>query len=159
MAVSTKPSMESLLRLVVEQGATDLHLTANLPPHLRLDDRLVPTDHPPLSGNEVKDLAYSLISPERVERFERWKELDFAFSVEGLARFRANYCVQQGYIGVAIRMLPFRILSFPELGLPVQILTDLCQKPKGLVLITGATGSGKTTTLAAMVDFLNINKE
>ena len=159
MAVSAKPSMEFLLRLVVEQGATDLHLTANLPPHLRLDDRLVPTDHSPLSGNEVKELAYSLISPERVERFERWKELDFAFSVEGLARFRANYFVQQGYVGVAIRMLPFRILSFPELGLPVQILTDLCQKPKGLVLITGATGSGKTTTLAAMVDYLNINRE
>ena len=159
MAVSTKPTMELVLRMVVEQGATDLHLTANLSPHLRLDDRLVPTDHGPLSGNDVKELAYSLISPDRVERFERWKELDFAFSVEGLARFRANYFVQQGYVGVAIRMLPFRILSFTELGLPVQILTDLCQKPKGLVLITGATGSGKTTTLAAMVDHLNMSKE
>ena len=159
MAVATKPTMEALLRLVVEQGATDLHLSANLSPHLRLDDRLVATDHASLSGNEVKELAYSLISPDKVERFERWKELDFAFSIEGLARFRANYFVQQGYVGVAIRMLPFRILNFTELGLPVQIMTDLCNKPKGLVLITGATGSGKTTTLAAMVDYLNTNRD
>ena len=157
MAVSTKPTMETLLRLVVEQGATDLHLSANMPPHLRMDDRLVATDHAPLSGEDVKELAYSLLAPDKIERFERWKELDFAFSVEGLARFRANYFIQQGYIGVAIRMLPFRIMNFTELGLPVQVVTDLCQKPKGLVLITGATGSGKTTTLAAMVDFLNAN--
>ncbi len=159
MTVSAKPTMESLLRLVVEQGATDLHLSANLSPFLRMDDRLVATDHAPLSGDEVKELAYSLISADKIERFERWKELDFAFSVEGLARFRANYFIQQGYVGVAIRMLPFRILGFSELGLPVQVVTDLCNKQKGLVLITGATGSGKTTTLAAMVDYLNTNKD
>ncbi len=159
MTVSAKPTMEELLRLVVEQGATDLHLSANLAPHLRMDDRLVPTDHAPLSGTDVKELAYSLIAPDKIERFERWKELDFAFSVEGLARFRANYFIQQGYVGVAIRMLPFRILGFAELGLPVQIVTDLCSKPKGLILITGATGSGKTTTLAAAVDYLNSNRD
>jgi twitching motility protein PilT len=155
----TKLSMEAMLRMVVEQGATDLHLSANLAPHLRLDDRLVALEHPPLSGNDVKELAYSLIAPDKVERFERWKELDFAFSVEGLARFRANYFVQQGYVGVAIRMLPFRILSFQELGLPLKVMTDFCEKPKGLVLVTGATGSGKTTTLASMVDYLNSNKD
>ncbi len=159
MTTATKPTMEALLRLVVEQGATDLHLTANLPPFLRMDDRLVATDHAPLSGDDVKALAYSLASPEKVERFERWKELDFAFSVEGLARFRANYFIQQGYVGAAIRMLPFRIMNFNELGLPVQVVTSLCQKPKGLVLITGSTGSGKTTTLAAMVDYLNTNED
>ena len=159
MTVSTKPTMEALLRLVVEQGATDLHLSANQPPHLRTDDRLIPTEHAPLSGDDVKELAYSLISPDKVERFERWKELDFAFSVEGLARFRANYFIQQGYIGAAIRMLPFRIMTFTELGLPVKVLTDFVERPKGLVLITGATGSGKTTTLAAMVDYLNTNKD
>ena len=159
MPVSTKPTMEELLRLVVEQGATDLHLSANLSPHLRVDERLLPTDHAPLSSNDVRDLAYSLISPEKIERFERWKELDFAFSVEGLARFRANYFMQQGCVGVAIRMLPFRILGFAELGLPVPIVTDLCNKPKGLILITGSTGSGKTTTLAAMVDHLNTSRE
>lgn len=159
MAVATKPTMEGLLRLLVEQGATDLHLSANLPPHLRVDDRLLPTDHGPLSGDDVKELAYSLIPAEKVERFERWKELDFAFSIEGLARFRANYFIQQGYVGAAIRMLPFRIMGFSELGLPTKVVTDLCEKPKGLVLITGATGSGKTTTLASMVDYLNTNKE
>ena len=155
MADSKKPTMEGLLRLVVEQGATDLHLSANLPPALRLDEKLVKTDFPPLSGNEVKELAYSLISPEKVERFERWKELDFAFTVEGMARFRANYFVQQGYVGAAIRMLPFRIMNFDELGLPAKTLIGLCERPKGLVLITGATGSGKTTTLASMVDYIN----
>ena len=158
MAVG-KPTMEALLRLVVEQGSTDLHLSANQPPHLRLDDRLVATEHAPLSGDDVKELAYSLIAPEKVERFERWRELDFAFSVEGLARFRANYFIQQGYVGAAIRMLPFRIMSFNELGLPVQVVTEMCEKPKGLVLITGATGSGKTTTLASMVDYLNTNRD
>jgi twitching motility protein PilT len=159
MTVATKPTMEVLLRLVVEQGATDLHLSANQPPHLRVDDRLVPTEHGALSGEEVKALAYSLIAPDKVERFERWKELDFAFSVEGLARFRANYFMQQGYIGVAIRMLPFRIMNFEELGLPVKVVTDLCERPKGLVLITGATGSGKSTTLAGMIDYLNTNHD
>ena len=85
MATTTKKAtMEQLLRQVVEQGATDLHLTANLPPHLRVDERLVATDLPPVTGEEVKELAYSLISQDKVERFERWKELDFAFSVEGL---------------------------------------------------------------------------
>ncbi|MBI4598359.1 MAG: PilT/PilU family type 4a pilus ATPase [Candidatus Omnitrophica bacterium] len=159
MAVSAKPTMESLLRFVVEQGATDLHLSANLPPHLRLDDRLVPMDYSPLTGDDVRELAYSLLSPDKIERFERWKELDFAFSIEGLARFRANYFIQQGYVGVAIRMLPFRIMTFSELGLPVKVLTDFVTKPKGLILITGATGSGKTTTLAAMVDYLNTNND
>jgi twitching motility protein PilT len=157
MAVTTKPTMEGLLRLLVEQGASDLHLSATQPPHLRVDDRLVPTDHQPLTGDDVKELAYSLLSPDKVERFERWKELDFAFSIEGLARFRGNLFIQQGYVGAAIRMLPFRILGFSELGLPVPVATNLCQRPKGLVLITGATGSGKTTTLAAMVDHINAN--
>ena len=159
MAVTTKLTMESLLRHLVEQGASDLHLSANQPPHLRVDARLLPTDHAPLSGDDVKELAYSILSPEKVERFERWKELDFAFSIEGLARFRANYFIQQGYVGAAIRMLPFRMLNFSELGHSVKVLTELCEKPKGLVLITGSTGAGKTTTLASMVDYLNTNKE
>ncbi len=160
MSVTTiKPTIEALLRQLVEKGAPDLHLSANRPPCFRLDDRLVPADGGPLSGAEVKELAYSLLSPEKVERFERWKELDFAFSIEGLARFRANFFIQQGYVGAALRMLPFQILGFDELGLSAPVLTSLCNKPKGLVLITGSTGSGKTTTLASMVDFINTNKE
>ncbi len=155
MATATKPTIEQLLRLVVEQGATDLHLTANLPPYLRTDDLLVATDHGTLSGEDVRELAYSLLSPEKIERFERQKELDFSFSIEGLARFRGNCFVQQGYVGLAIRMLPLRIMNFAELGLPAPLMTSLCEKPKGLVLITGAPGSGKTTTLAAMVDHIN----
>ena len=159
MSVSTKVTMEHLLRQVVEQGASDLHLSATLPPHLRVDDKLVPVDSGPLSGDEVRELAYSLLSPEKVERFERWKELDFSFSIEGTARFRANYFVQQGYVGVAIRMLPFRIMGFGDLGLPAPMLTELCKKPRGLVLVTGATGSGKSTTLAAMLDHINASRQ
>jgi twitching motility protein PilT len=159
MGVATKVTMEQMLKMVVEQGATDLHLSANQPPHLRIDDRLLPTDHGRLNGDEVRELAYSLLSPEKVQRFERWKELDFAFSLEGLARFRGNYFIQQGYVGAAIRTLPFRIRTFAELGLPVPIVTELCNKSKGLVLVTGATGSGKTTTLSAMVDYINSSKE
>ena len=159
MSVAAKPTVEALLRHVVERGATDLHLSANLRPHMRLDDRLVPIDGPVFSPDDVKELAYSLITPEKIERFERWKELDFAFSIDGLARFRANYFLQQNYIGVAIRMLPFKILNFSELGLPVPMMTALCQKPKGLILVTGATGSGKTTTMAAMVDYLNTSRD
>ena len=159
MATSTKVTMEQLLRQVVEQGASDLHLSATLAPHLRVDDKLVPLEYGPLSGDDVRELAYSLLSPEKVERFERWKELDFSFSIEGTARFRANYFVQQGYVGVAIRMLPFRIMGFSDLGLPMQILTELCKKPRGLVLVTGATGSGKSTTLAAMLDHINATRQ
>ncbi len=158
MPVSTKPAMEQLLRLVAERGASDLHLSAGIPPHLRTDERLIPIDSGPLTGEDVRELAYSLLTPEKIERFERWKELDFAFSLDGAGRFRANYFLQQGSVGVAIRMLPFRMYGFEELGLPAQVLTDLCNKPKGLVLVTGATGSGKTTTLAAMLDYLNTNK-
>ena len=157
---STKSvTMEHLLRLVVERGASDLHLTANMAPHLRIDDQLIPTEHGVLTGDDVRELAYSLISPEKVQHYERWKELDFSFSLEGVARFRANYFVQRGYVGCAIRMLPFRIMGFEELGLPVPILTSLCAKQKGLILVTGSTGSGKTTTLAAMVDYLNATRK
>ena len=158
MSKTALPTMEQLMRLVVEQGATDLHLTANLPPHIRIDEELLPTEFAPLGGDDVRELAYSLLSPERIQQFERWKELDFSFSIEGLSRFRANYFIQQGYLGVAIRMLPFRILGFAELGLPVNAMTDLCHKPQGLILLTGATGSGKTTTLASMVDYINTQK-
>jgi len=158
MPVSTKPTMEQMLRTVVERGASDLHLSAGLAPHLRKDERLIPLEGGPLTGEDVRELAYSLLAPENIQRFERWKELDFAFSLDGAARFRANYFVQQGTVGVAIRMLPFRVCGFEELGLPAQVLTELCNKPKGLILVTGATGSGKTTTLAAMVDYINTTK-
>jgi len=159
MSVATKLTMDQLLQAVVERGATDLHLSVNLSPHIRIDDRLIPLEHPPLSKDDLRELAYSMLPPEKIERFERWKELDFAFSVEGVARFRANYFIQQGAIGVAIRMLPVKILGFDDLGLPSRLLTELCNRPKGLVLITGATGSGKTTTLAAAIDYLNTNKD
>ena len=157
MTVATKPTMEQLLRVLSEQGGTDLHLAAGLPPYVRIDDQLTPTEFAPLSREEVQEIAYSVLAPEQIERYEREKELDFAFSVDGLARFRGNYFVQKGCVGAAIRILPFRIPTFEELGLP-PIVTEFCNKPKGLLLVTGATGAGKSTTLAAMVNYLNYTK-
>lgn len=148
-------SMDVLLRLTVEQGASDLHLSVNAPPHLRVDGDLVPVEVPPLKAEDIRRLGYSLISEERAKRFEEMRELDFSFSVEGLARFRGNYFYQRDAMGVAIRMLPFVIMTFEQCGLPVPIVTDFCRKPRGLVLVTGATGSGKSTSLASMINMIN----
>ncbi len=153
--VAAPVTMETLLRLTVEQGASDLHLTMGEPPHVRIDDCLVPLECNPLSAEDVQRLSYTLLTPTRIQQFEQARELDFSFSVEGQARFRANYFFQRGAMGVAIRMLPFRILTFEECGLPVPVVTEFCRKPRGLVLVTGATGSGKSTTLASMVDMIN----
>ena len=149
-------TMETLLRLTVEHGASDLHLSSSgIPPHVRVDDKLLPIDCPALSAADVQQLCYSAISPEQVKHFETTRELDFSFSIEGLARFRGNYFFQRGAMGAALRMLPFAILSFEQCGLPVPIVTELCRKPRGLVLVTGATGSGKSTSLASMINMIN----
>ena len=147
--------MDALLRVTVEHEASDLHLSANAPPHLRVDGHLAAVDGPPLSTAEIQRLGYGLITPERIAQFEEKHELDFSFAVEGVARFRANYFLQRGMMGIAIRMLPFTILTFEQCGLPGAIVTELCRKPRGLVLITGATGSGKSTSLASMVNMVN----
>ena len=148
-------TMEALLHLTAEQHASDLHLSANAPPHLRVDDKLLPVDCPPLSSADVQRLCYSIIAPDQIKRFEETRELDFSFSIDGLARFRSNYFFQRGAPGAAIRLLPFAILSFDQCGLPVPIVTELCRKPRGLVLVTGATGSGKSTSLASMINMVN----
>lgn len=148
-------NIESLLKLMVTKNASDLHLSAGSPPHLRVDEKLVATEHGVLLPEEIKDLAYSLINDEQKAKFERDWELDFSFGVEGLSRFRVNVFMQRNNIGVAIRSLPYDILTFEQCGLPVKVVNDLCSKPKGLVLVTGATGSGKSTTLASMIDKIN----
>ena len=147
-------TLHQLLKTLVEQGGTDLHVTTNSPPQVRVDGNLVPLQLPPLTAPETKALAYSVLTDQQKHRFEENLELDFSFGVRGLARFRANIFSQRGAVGAAFRTIPWEVKSFNDLGLP-DVIGGLCEKPRGLVLVTGPTGSGKSTTLAAMIDKIN----
>lgn len=147
--------LNQLLKEMVGKSASDLHLGAGTAPHLRVDERLVSVSENILDANSAKDLIYSILTNEQKARFERDKELDFAFTKEGLGRFRVNVFWQRGCAGAAIRALPFKIMTFEECGLPVKVVESFCKKQKGLVLVTGATGSGKSTTLASMIEWIN----
>jgi len=146
--------LQELLRIMIERGATDLHITTGSPPQIRVSSRLVPLDYPPLTPADTKKLCYSVLTEAQKKKFEEEHELDFSFGIKGLSRFRGNLFIQRGTVAAAIRTIPFKIRSFQELGLP-PIVEDLVKKPKGLILVTGPTGSGKSTTLAAMIDRIN----
>jgi twitching motility protein PilT len=141
---------------MLEMGGSDLHVTNNSPPQIRVDGKLRPLDMPPLTTVETKQLAYSVLTDNQKHRFEESLELDFSFGIKNLARFRANVFMQRGAVAAVYRTIPYEIRSFKELGLP-PVIAQICEKPRGLVLVTGPTGSGKSTTLAAMLD--KINKE
>jgi twitching motility protein PilT len=147
-------SLHQLLKATIEKGASDLHITTGVPPQLRINGSLVPLDLPPLRPADTKQLIYSILTDAQKHKFEENWELDLSFGVEGLSRFRANVFMQRGAIAAAFRTIPNRILSFEELGLPPAV-SDLANKPRGLVLVTGPTGSGKSTTLAALIDKIN----
>jgi len=151
-------NLQEMLKTMIEKGASDLHLTTGVPPMLRLHGRLTPLDLPPLTPAETKALAYSILTDAQKQKFEEEKELDFSFGVKGLSRFRANVFLQRGAVAVAIRTIPYTIMSFEQLGLP-KVVADLCEKPKGLILVTGPTGSGKSTTLAAMINKINSERQ
>jgi twitching motility protein PilT len=147
-------TLHELLKTMVDRGATDLHCTTNTAPVIRIDCALERLSSPPLTAPETKRLAYSVLTDAQKHRLEETLELDFSFGIKGLARFRANVFYQRGAIGAAFRRIPYEILGFKELGLP-PVVESLCEKPRGLVLVTGPTGSGKSTTLAAMIDKVN----
>jgi twitching motility protein PilT len=147
-------TLHQLLKTLVEQGGTDLHVTTNSPPQIRVDGNLVPLQLPPLTAPETKALAYSVLTDQQKHRFEENLELDFSFGVRGLARFRANVFSQRGAVAAAFRTIPWEVKNFQDLGLP-DVVASLCEKPRGLILVTGPTGSGKSTTLAAMIDKIN----
>ena len=147
-------TLHQLLKTMAERGASDLHITTGAPPQLRIDGRLVPVKHPPLSPADTKALCYSILTESQKARFEAENELDLSFGVKGLSRFRANIFMQRGAIAGAFRTIPFKVMSFRELGLP-QIAAEVSRRPRGLVLVTGPTGSGKTTTIASMIDLIN----
>lgn len=154
MSEGLRITLHQLLRAMIERGASDLHITTGTPPQLRLDGQLVPVKVPPLEAIETKQLCYSILTEEQKVRFEKTNELDLSFGVKNLSRFRANIFMQRGAVAGAFRAIPFRIRSLDELALP-PIISELCSLPRGLVLVTGPTGSGKSTTLAAMIDKIN----
>jgi twitching motility protein PilT len=147
-------NLHQLLKAMVEKGASDLHITTGSPPQLRVDGELVPLKTAQLSPVETKQLCYSILTDAQKHKFEEENELDLSFGVKGLARFRANIYMQRGAVAGAFRTIPFKILTFQELGLP-PIVAELVKKPRGLILVTGPTGSGKSTTLASMIDKIN----
>lgn len=147
-------NLHQLLRVMVERGGSDLHVTVGSPPQIRIDGSLIPLKTPPLGQIETKQLCYSVLSEEQKIKFEQTNELDLSFGVKHLARFRANIFMQRGAVAGAFRIIPFKILSFEELGL-APVIADLANLPRGLVLVTGPTGSGKSTTLAAIIDKIN----
>ena len=139
---------------MVERGATDLHISADSPPLMRIDGELKALPFPPLTANETKNLCYSLLTDSQRHRFEEESELDFSFGIRGLSRFRGNLFYQKGTVGGAFRLIPYEVRGLAELGLP-PVVAELTKLPRGLVLVTGPTGSGKSTTLASMIDKIN----
>lgn len=151
-------TLYDLLKVMIEKGASDLHITTGSPPRVRVDGKLIPLDHPQLAPDETKALCYSVLTDAQKHKFEESNELDLSFGVKGLSRFRGNIFMQRGAVAGAFRTIPFQIKTFQELGLP-EIVNDLVKKPRGLILVTGPTGSGKSTTLATMVDRINSERQ
>jgi len=147
-------NLHQLLKVMIEKGASDLHITTGSPPQLRIDGDLSPLKVPPLTATETKQLCYSILTDAQKQKFEENNELDLSFGVKGLSRFRANIFMQRGAVAGAFRTIPFKILGFDELGLP-PIVPELTKKVRGLILVTGPTGSGKTTTLASIIAKIN----
>ncbi len=147
-------SLHELLKIMIDNGASDLHLTVASPPQIRIDGVLEPLNLPPLNANETKQMCYSVLTDSQKHRFEKESELDLSFGLKGVSRFRANIFVQRGTVAGAFRAIPYEVKPFQELGLP-PVIQELMRKPSGLILVTGPTGSGKSTTLASMIDQIN----
>jgi twitching motility protein PilT len=157
-ASESQVNLPDLLRKMTEMGGSDLHLTTNSAPQVRVHGHLAPLPgFPDLSPADTKRLAYSVLTDAQKHRFEENLELDFSFGLKGMSRFRANLFNQRGAVGAVFRAIPYEIKTFEALGLP-SVVSDMCKKPRGLILVTGPTGSGKSTTLAAMIDKINVDR-
>lgn len=147
-------SMTALLKGMLDQNASDLHITTGVPPEFRIQGKMVKIKGDPLEPNETKELVYSIMTDLQKAEFEKHQEIDFSFGIKDLARFRANLFIQKGSVAGVFRRIPFQIPEFDQLRLP-KVLKQVVRRPNGLILVTGPTGSGKSTTLAAMLDLLN----
>ncbi len=148
--------IDDLLRITVERKASDLHLKVGVPPIIRVNGRLLPIeDMERLSPEDLQGMVFEVLNEKQKEKFLATHELDMSYSVPGLARFRANVCQQRGTIRVVIRQVPFRVPTFDDLGLPAKVLQQLASQPYGIVLLTGPTGTGKSTTLASIIEYIN----
>ncbi len=150
-------AIEELLERMVKDGGSDLHISSNLPPVARIDGNLKRYDMPPLTPDEVENLLFPMLTNEQRRRLEQDWELDFSYGIEGVSRFRVNFYKDKGNYAAAFRTITSTVPSFEQLGLP-DIVRKTSEKPRGLVLVTGPTGSGKSTTLAAMIDYINTTK-
>jgi twitching motility protein PilT len=149
--------LNDILTDLVQRDGSDLHLKVGQPPFFRIHGRLTRTDYPTLTPELIRELIYAILSEEQIQRLERQRELDMAYELSGVSRFRVNLFHQQGNLGGVFRVIPSRVRTIDDLGLP-QVLKKIALLRRGLVLVTGPTGSGKTTTLAAMVDYINENR-
>ena len=147
-------NMHQLLKTLVENNGSDLHITTGSPPQIRVDGKMTPLKMSALQGAETKQICYSILTDAQKRKFEEESELDLSFGVKGLSRFRGNIFMQRGALAGVFRVIPYKILSFEELGLP-PVVREFSRKPRGLVLVTGPTGSGKSTTLASIIDAIN----
>jgi len=147
-------TLRELLDVMVKRNASDLHISVGAPPILRIDGKLIKTEYEILSPEVTKKLAYSIMNERQRQKFEENSELDLSFGIEQLSRFRCNVFMQRGNVAIALRQIPFRVMSFEELGIP-EVVPKLAELPRGLILVTGPTGSGKSTTLAALIDKIN----
>ncbi|GAB4161312.1 MAG: type IV pilus twitching motility protein PilT [Planctomycetota bacterium] len=152
-------TMEELLTQMVQLGGSDLHISVGAPPKIRIDGRLTDTQHEVLQPETTKKLIYSVLSADQVAKFEKNLELDFSFGVSNLGRFRTNAFLQRGTIAAVMRVIPFDVFDFQTIGLPVKVCEWVCNLPRGLVLCTGSTGSGKSTTLASLVNYINERRQ
>jgi twitching motility protein PilT len=149
--------IDEIAREAVDRNATDIHITAGVPPIIRVDGRLIPLiGYPPMTPKDTQEFVYSFMNEKQKKTFEEKKELDFSFGIKGIGRFRVNVFYQRGTVAAALRRIPYEIKPMEELGL-IPKVRDLCHLSMGLVLVTGPTGSGKTTTLASMIDYINAN--
>jgi twitching motility protein PilT len=154
-----KVQIVDLLKLTVEREASDLHLAVGRPPVMRIDGSLGDVDSPVLDGSETRRLIYGILTDEQKQKLEEDKELDFSLSLSNISRFRVNVHFQRGTVAAAFRAIPSTIRNFQELSLPKDIVERLARRPNGFVLVTGPTGSGKSTTLAAIIDFINSERQ
>lgn len=157
-APAVSVGIRDLLKTMVEMGASDLHITTGTPPQVRIDGQIRSLKFPPLQPAETKQLCYSILTDAQKRKFEEESELDLSFGVKGLARFRGNVYLQRGALAGAFRMIPYKFMTFEELGLP-PVVREISRKPRGLVLVTGPTGSGKSTTLASIIDSINMERQ